>query len=61
MFTTIIDTEKLIELKFEHLLRDHPITALLAIFLGMPIVALAVLSVCTAITILPIALFMGWL
>lgn len=47
--------------KAEKLVFHHPYFAFFVMFLVLPIILLAVVSVCTTMIVLPLALIFGWL
>lgn len=53
--------ERIFDTKAEWLAFHHPYLAFFTVFVGMPIVVLAAVCVCTTIVILPVSWFAGWI
>lgn len=64
MFTLIKSVSRFethIDASIERFIFHHKFLGFLMIFIGMPLVTLATVCVCTTIIIMPIAFLFGWL
>lgn len=61
MVQTIHRFERRFDARAEWLAWHHPYLAFFSVFIGMPMIVLAAVCVCTAAVMLPVSWLAGWL